>query len=101
MATARSARRAAESGDKRDVGGESPDAVVHDTDRQTEDLAVGCGLQGMITEAAVRLAHPLDADLGMSAAQLLALESAASLSARSGSARNLSSSWGMIVSVMR
>ena len=50
-----------------------PDTVVHDANRQAEDLAIGSGFQRMITKAAVGLADPLDADLRMAASELLGL----------------------------
>ena len=46
---------------------------MDDTNRQAENLAIGCGFQHMITEAAVGLAQPLHADFCMSAPQLFCL----------------------------
>ena len=41
-------------GGQRDVGGETPHAVVHHPDREAEDLAVGGGLQRMVAETSGR-----------------------------------------------
>jgi hypothetical protein len=44
---------------------------VDDPNRQAEHLTIGGGLQRVITEAAVGLAQPLDADFRMAAPEVL------------------------------
>ena len=73
---------------------------MHDPNGHTEELAVGGGVQSMITEAAVCRAYPLDARLGVGASLIFRPGEGGVAQRLQGSARNSSSSWGMIVSVM-
>ena len=58
-------------GGQRDVGGETPHAIVHDADRQAEHLAIGGGLQRVVAERPKGLLQPLHPDLGVAAAEFL------------------------------